>query len=190
VPRALDELLVTASRTLNDEGVAHALIGGCARNVYAPPRSTRDVDFAVTLTRPQYERIAAALRALGFGRLTETPSDDGGPPHVALFSDDTGGRIDLLVAHTEFERGAIARARPVVFSSLQTALPVVRAEDLIVYKLLAARPRDLVDIEEIAKSQERAGALLDWSHIEQEAASWDASELLERVRQQLASARR
>lgn len=44
----LDELLTVATRTLAEAGVAHALIDGCARNVYAPPRSTRDVDWEVT----------------------------------------------------------------------------------------------------------------------------------------------
>jgi hypothetical protein len=66
----LDELLVIADRTLTAAGAAHALIGGCARNVYAPPRSTRDVDLAVSASREQYARVASDLRNLGFVRVT------------------------------------------------------------------------------------------------------------------------
>jgi predicted nucleotidyltransferase len=187
VPAELNELLSVAARTLAEAGVAHALIGGCARNVYAPPRSTRDVDLAVAMSPEQYARVAESLRAQGFSHVTETRSEGESTPDVALFSDDSAGRIDLLLAHTDFEHSAIARAREVVFPLANTSIPVVRVEDLIIYKALAGRPRDLGDIEEVVSAQERAGTIIDWPHIERECADWEVTDVIERVRARIAS---
>src|SRR5262249_33484693 len=116
VPLSLDELLQTAASVLSAAEAPHALIGGCARNVYAPPRATRDVDLAVECSASVYARIASELRAAGFDRVTETRTDDTAPlPDAALFSAADGGRIDLVIAHTPFEQRAIAAAMPVVF---------------------------------------------------------------------------
>src|SRR5262245_14414633 len=96
-----------------------------------------------------------------------------GVPH-ALFSDSTGGRIDLLLAHTAFERRAIAEATPVPFPSAGLTLRVVRVEDLIIYKVLAGRPRDLLDVEDVVRFQAAAGVPIDWPYVERECAQWDA----------------
>jgi hypothetical protein len=182
----LDALLTIAERTLAEVEVRHALIGGCARNLYAPPRGTRDVDLAVIADRIAYDRIAALLRGAGFVRVTVVTADPHGDvPDVALFSDDSGGRIDLLFAHTDFEQGAIERATPVRFESLAIVVPVVSLEDLIVYKLLAARPRDLVDVEEIVRAQSAVGRVVDWKQVEEECAHWDALSILTQVRGRL-----
>jgi hypothetical protein len=186
VPADLDELLAIAERTLAQAVVRHALIGGCARNLYAPPRGTRDVDLAVIADLPAYERIAALLRRAGFVRVTVVKADpQGDVPDVALFSDDSGGRLDLLFAHTDFEQRAIDRAMPVRFGSSALVVPVVSIEDLIVYKLLAARPRDLLDIEEMVRAQAAVGRVIDWRQVEEECAEWDALSTLTRVRGQI-----
>lgn len=187
MPVALDELLTIAEHTLSAAGAAHALIGGCARNVYAPPRSTRDVDLAVALTREQYAQIASALRGLGFIRHTETRTDDqSATPDVALFSDETGGRIDLLIAHTDFEHRAIERATVFEFAQAGLRVPVVRMEDLIIYKILAGRPHDLMDIEDVVNAQEHAGHATDWVYVEHECAEWEAADALHAIRERIA----
>jgi hypothetical protein len=184
VAASLDELLHIAARTLSGASAAHALIGGCARNIYAPPRATRDVDVAVRASTDNYAYIARELQAQGFGRVTETRTDPQAPvPDVALFSDATGGRIDLLIAHTDFEERAITRAAAMHFPAAGITFPVVRVEDLIIYKALAARPRDLVDIEDIIRFQAVVGAAIDWTYIENECAQWDALDVLKGPRE-------
>jgi hypothetical protein len=44
-----EDLVAVAAAVLESCNVKFALIGGCARNVYAPPRATRDVDLSVAL---------------------------------------------------------------------------------------------------------------------------------------------
>ena len=183
VPTGLDQLIDVATRTLSGAGAAHALIGGCARNVYAPPRATRDVDLGVVASPDAYTRIARELTAAGFSRVTETRTDPQAVvPDVALFSDATGGRIDLLLAHTEFEERAISRAVPVFLPSAGLTIPVVKVEDLIVYKVLAGRPRDLMDIEDIIRFQISSDASIDWAYVEDECARWDALPVLQTAR--------
>ncbi len=75
MPASLDRLIQIATRTLSDAGAAYALIGGCARNVYAPPRATRDVDLGIVASPEAYGRIARDLKAAGFVRVTETRTD-------------------------------------------------------------------------------------------------------------------
>lgn len=185
--RALDELLAVAERVLTQAGVPHALIGGCARNVYAAPRSTRDVDFAVVSDAEGYQRLSELLDQKGFTRRSETRAVDDAPvPDVALFSDDTGARIDLLFAHTSFEADAIARATSrALGSDGGLMIPVVTAEDLIVYKVLASRPRDVNDIEDVAKARAAAGAVIDWDHVERECNAWEMLSELAAIRKRV-----
>ena len=55
--------------------------------------------------------------------------------------------IDLTFAWLPFEEMAIARAVQLPFATGVIRVP--RVEDLLVYKLVAARPRDLDDVERL-----------------------------------------
>lgn len=55
-------------------------------------------------------------------------------------------------------------------------------EDLIIYKTLAGRPRDLTDIEEAVRFQAAAGKAIDWRYVEDECRLWDALDILNQAR--------
>jgi hypothetical protein len=68
--------------------------------------------------------------------------------HVLLLRHDpTGIDIDLTLAWSPFELEALAAADAVVIGGARVR--VARAEDLVVYKLIGARPVDLADVEEL-----------------------------------------
>lgn len=71
-------LLAETRAALDEAGVAYATIGGCARNAYAEPRATKDVDFAVSAGLDGYRALLAALTARGFARATlvRQPGDE------------------------------------------------------------------------------------------------------------------
>ncbi len=65
--------------TAIDEGAgkprAFAVIGAVARNAWAPPRATADLDLAVSAHREVLERIARRLESLGYRRVREQRAD-------------------------------------------------------------------------------------------------------------------
>ncbi len=180
--RSLERLLVLAARALAASRVEFAVIGGCARNAYAPPRATRDVDVSIAADSAAWDRVVEELARAGFTPRTAVSADrSDSVPDVALFRDPGGGRIDILVAKTDFERRALARR----VSQLRVAeqdLPIVTPEDLIVFKLIAGRSRDLADAEEVTRTLTEAGRKLDWRYVKRWCERWEILERLDRLR--------
>ncbi len=159
--------------------VGYAVIGGVARNAWAPPRATTDLDLAVLLSVPVYESLLGELAACGFDPqqvVRATPDD--ALPDVVLLRRATGTvrRLDLLVAKSAFEREAVDQA---VVVDIGSPCRVARPEHLIVYKLIAGRPRDLGDAEDIGRTQQSAGIDLDLSLVRKWAEEWGVVERLE-----------
>jgi hypothetical protein len=68
--------------------------------------------------------------------------------------------VDLIFSTTPYEAEAIARA--VRVSVAGADVPFSTAEDLIVHKLFAGRPRDLEDVAGVIR---RKGSDLDWGYL-------------------------
>ena len=58
---------------------------------------------------------------------------------------------------------------------------VATLEDLIVYKLIAGRTRDVADIEEMVETQRLGGTEPDWEYVRGHARAWDVEGRLDRV---------
>jgi predicted nucleotidyltransferase len=68
--------------------------------------------------------------------------------HVFLARHEpTGTPIDLSLAYLDFEDEAIQSSDEIDYAHVR--IPVARAEDLVVYKILASRPRDIDDAEKL-----------------------------------------
>ena len=72
---------------------------------------------------------------------------------MLLLETAEGVKIDVALAAFPFEIEAIERATPWTLGE-SVALRSCSAEDLVVYKLVAGRPQDLVDVEGIVRRQE------------------------------------
>lgn len=155
-------LLADAWSALRHAGVTCAVIGGCARNAYAEVRATKDVDLVVEADPAVYRAAVEALASRGFVRAAVVGARDGEVPDLELFRDPAGRRIDLLFAHTEFERSALSRRTPREPYAGVT-VSVVSPEDLIVYKIIAGRPQDRLDVHALldALTAERT---IDWTY--------------------------
>jgi len=149
---ATDALQVTIS-ACEAANATYAVIGGVARNAWAPPRATADLDLAVSVSPEVYESLLRELAACGFQKQQAVAAAvDDALPDVVLLRRPTGTvrRLDLLIAKSPFEREAIERA---VVVDIGLPCRVVRPEHLIVYKLIAGRPRDLGDAEDVGRQQ-------------------------------------
>lgn len=75
--------------------------------------------------------------------------------------ESTGIRVDLIFSTTPYEAQAIEHAVQVRIGG--ATVPFASAEDLILHKLFAGRPRDVEDVRGVLR---RKGANLDWSYVE------------------------
>lgn len=179
----LDEVL-EALASVRAAGLA--IIGAVARNAWAPPRATTDLDVAVSADGPTLTAVADALTALGFQRVREQRVDPSDPlPDLAIFRRQGSGlrQVDILVTKTEFEAQALERAGEVDLG--ERSIRVVGPEDLVIYKLIAHRPRDVEDIRAILRTQKRAARGFDEAHVEHWAAWWDVADRWTRIRSDL-----
>jgi hypothetical protein len=162
------------------EGWRHCIIGGLAVQRWGEARET--VDVALTLLtgfgdEPRFiERLTAAFAPRiadgeAFARSTR----------VLLLTSRAGVGLDVALGGLPFEELAIARSSLFRFPP-DVHLRTCTAEDLIVLKAFADRPKDWIDIEGIVIRQ--AGRL-DWVHVRAQLAPLvelkEAPEILDRL---------
>ena len=163
-----------------DRGWQSCVIGGLAVLRWGRPRATQDVDLSL-LT--------------GFGRENEfiDPLLGKMPPRIAgaaqfaadhrvlLLRASNGVPLDVALAAIPFEERMMQRATAFAFAD-ECAVVTTSAEDLVVLKAFAGRPRDWADVEGIVSSQHDA---LNWTQVESELRSlsdvMESSETLERL---------
>lgn len=160
VQTGLTELVAAFER----HGVQYALIGGLAVGLRSRPRSTRDIDLLVAIPQIKLPTLLADLAAHGF-TIDETAVITGYvQQHMAAF-EFHGVRVDWLKPLVPLYQHVLDTAGPSEGFGRPTR--VASAEGLILLKLLADRPRDLADIDEMLAAN-KGNLALEW--IERE---WD-----------------
>jgi predicted nucleotidyltransferase len=146
---ALDRLL----ESLDARAVPYALIGGIAVRAHAIPRNTNDIDVVVLIDQSARWEFFQDLVTRGF----EVPE-----PYLRGWIDRVTGMsvakvkvylarrgidIDLFLAESPFQRSLIERRLPVDIDG--RTVWIATAEDLVLLKLLASRPRDTLDVADV-----------------------------------------
>lgn len=161
-------LLAGLARELRGRGLPFMLIGGQAVLLHGQPRLTDDIDLTLGVDPSRLPDILAACEALGLHPL---PGDTRGfvnETGVLPAQDRASGvRIDFIFSSTPYELQAIDRA--VRVNLLDVPVPFASAEDLLLHKLFAARPRDIEDAAGVVR---RRGTELDWGYLERWAAEF------------------
>lgn len=144
------EALAAAVAALERLGAPFYLFGANAQNVWGDPRATADADFVFFLSD---ERLGDFLRFLSeAGFAVQVDRHLGRLRHSRMaklrFRDFS---VDFVLGETEFDRNAQTRTKRIEY--LGISLPVVSPEDLVLYKLIAHRPRDISDIEMVIRRQ-------------------------------------
>lgn len=169
----MDDPLGVLAEVLAEVRIEYAVIGGHAVNAWVEPRFTADIDVTISAGPAQLDRLTAALERRGF-RISaqygeEQPS---GPDFVRFVSEDSRVVLEFQSAKTRLQEDVIRRAHQDA-----RGLRVATAEDLIVLKLIAHRPKDRIDLIGLCALPD-----LDWAYIERCAAEWDVGERLEHLR--------
>jgi hypothetical protein len=147
VTRLLSSLL-QLSKDLDDLGIPWALVGGLAVAARAEPRTTRDIDLAVSVSNDrQAERLIADLRVRGYELLAILEQEAVGRlATVRLAVPEAEGELvaDLLFASSGVEPEIVEQADLLEIVPGMT-VPVASTAHLIAVKLLAGRPQDWRD---------------------------------------------
>ena len=172
------------SRFLSSQEIPFAVIGGIAVIVRGEPRFTADVDVVAGIELDRALELIEATERSPFRTLFPDADEVVRTSFILpLQHVDTEITVDLAIGLSGFERNMIARAESVDFEEF--AIPVATAEDLILMKLLAARPRDTDDASRIVARQADS---LDWDYLLEtgaeleEALSLDIVSPLQRLR--------
>jgi hypothetical protein len=149
----LSVAVAALERALN--GVArYMLICGVAVISRGVRRLTDDVDaivWAEGLNVSQLLRRLAAQRIVS--RITDAEAFARRSQVLLLRHAPTGTEIDLSLAWLPFDSEALDRADLVAIGKRR--IPVATAEDLVIYKSIAARERDLSDIQRLFEIHRR-----------------------------------
>jgi hypothetical protein len=142
--RRLDEALKALASALRAARSRWMVIGGIAVIARGVRRMTTDIDVVV---RGDSVEISKLLRILA-KHAVEPRIDDArafAEKNLVLLLRHTpsGVDLDLSLGWTDFERAAIASSTNAAFG--RASYPMARAEDLVVFKALAARPKDIED---------------------------------------------
>ena len=131
----------------------YAIMGGIAVRAHGLPRPTFDVDFVLAVPRGRLPDLFTAIEHAGYtvpdhyrGGWVDSV---GGMPlfKVRLFLEGRGIDADVFLMENDFQREVMSRR--IVEQVEGKPVQLITAEDLILFKLLAGRPRDLLDIKDI-----------------------------------------
>ena len=157
-----EALLKLLACELERAGIPYMVIGGQAVQLYGEPRLTRDIDLTLGLGSDGLDRVVAVC---GRCDLKPLPAD---PPEfvretmvLPALEERSGIRVDFVFSSTDYERQAIGRSIPVELGGVSVRFAA--AEDVVIHKLVAGRPRDVEDVRSIVAKNPG----LDRGYIEQ-----------------------
>lgn len=135
------------------QGVRMLLIGGGAVNFHGYQRRSPDLDFWMEPTPTNFERLAAALRALGYD-IDHFPSQVLQSEQNISLQMSPGLDVEVITflkPGFTFEE-AWARAVQVELVGQPVMLcRILNYEDLIASKIRSGRPKDHLDIQELTR---------------------------------------
>ncbi len=148
--KPLLEPLSVLKRLLEETGCQWMIIGGVAASLLGKPRFTADVDAVALIEDKKLSNLLKVAKRLGFKARIKDAVEFAQKNRVLLFKHTkTGINVDLSLGLLPFEKEAIKRSKRFKIANITFNLPT--PEDLIIFKAVAHRPRDIEDIAEIVK---------------------------------------
>ena len=174
-----DEAVVLVSRALESSGTAYIVVGGFSSNTHGIPRSTKDLDVVVSITALRFPDL---LPMLGPGWRCDPQysfETNTGTMRLILEHVNSAFKVELFALSEDPQDQARFQRRVCKdFGDFSVWLPT--AEDVIVWKLRWARPKDLDDVRSVIFVREREGKL-DWEYIRDWCGKHGTTERLETV---------
>lgn len=147
-PSEFDFFCRQAFAFLEDRGVRYLVVGGLAVVVVGEPRTTADADVIVFVSQAEAESLIRNAVEAGFD--LQEPIERERLLRTGTMRFRRGQfQLDLITASLPFEETARERASRHILFGL--SLPFPSPEDLILFKILAGRDKDMLDATGIAR---------------------------------------
>lgn len=147
------ELLLALSRVLRDLDVRWYVFGAQAVVHWGRPRLTEDIDVTVHLGSTDTGHLVSALQRAGFAlRVEGSPAFIAQTRVVPMAFGATGWALDVVLGGPGLEEDFARRAVAVEVEP-GVVVPIISAEDLVITKIVAGRPKDIEDIRGILLAQ-------------------------------------
>ncbi|MFH0937770.1 MAG: hypothetical protein V1899_00565 [Planctomycetota bacterium] len=160
----MKQKLIEAAAEILDWAVAQKipayLIGGMAVQRWGEPRLTRDVDVSLFIGFGN-EQIVIRELLKHFRPRRDGMEEFALQNRVVLLHATNGAPLNVALGAFVFEEESAKRASPYMYTS-ESALLTCSAEDLVIMKVFAGRPIDVIDVERILIRQ---GKALNLRHI-------------------------
>lgn len=147
------------------EGWRFCLIGGIALQRWGEPRETVDVDLTLLTGFGDEMRFISTLMRHFEARI-DRAAEFARENRVLLLRAPSGVGLDIALGGLPFEETVVDRSSVFTFPP-DASLRTCSAEDLIVLKAFADRPKDWVDVEGIVIRQVDR---LDWRYVREQLA--------------------
>ena len=148
----MNQQLISIWKYLYEYKVSYLTIGGFAVNIYGYNRSTGDVDIYIDDTKENRIRLRKALQAIGLGDFEEIEK----MPFLPGWTDFTlsyGLRLDIMtvIRGLEDKPFEVLLNLATIIMVGDTPVNFIDYDNLIIAKKAANRLKDQLDIEELAK---------------------------------------
>lgn len=148
------DLIVMVHQKLEDAGIAHAFGGALSLGYAAEPRGTKDIDVNVFIAPERLPEVEVALSWIGFRPPIKAGDAKVLPVAGIRFEHVTEPfPIDVFCSIDDRYREIEERVTRHPFGRNDEVLPFLSAEDLSVFKLAFNRPKDWLDLAEIARAR-------------------------------------
>ncbi|MBI5024198.1 MAG: nucleotidyl transferase AbiEii/AbiGii toxin family protein [Candidatus Omnitrophica bacterium] len=135
---------------MKDLGCPWMVIGGIAASVLGKPRFTKDVDIVILIDDEEknIEHVLNTAPHFGFQSRIKDAAEFARNKRILLLTHKASDtNLDISLGLLPFERDAIKRRTTHKAGNIVLYLPT--PEDLIIFKAVAHRPQDMLDIREI-----------------------------------------
>lgn len=155
---------------IEDNGWEFYFIGGLVVQFWGEPRLTTDIDLTVFTNLSNESQFVSTFLERYSPKFSDADKFALTNRVLPMYA-DSGIGIDLTLGGLSDISDALRRSSYQYFAE-DINLRICSAEDLIVMKTVAARPRDWVDVESVIIKQSE----LDWEYIDSSLAVLDAYE--------------
>jgi hypothetical protein len=146
------EIYAALARAIESLGMRWYVFGAQAAILHGAVRFSEDIDVTVDVADQSYRLLIDALRREGFETRIGDESFIELTRVIPMFYEPTEIPVDVVLSGPGIEE-IFFEGRIMVEIEKGFQIPVARPEDVVVMKILSARPKDLEDVSSVFSAQ-------------------------------------